>query len=128
MVDTNEIEGFNDVAVTDDEDPGKHTRIVPENAAKFIEVLREKVCLCQPCRIWLLGCNVGLGDIPEKLHDASQCTVYGPKGYIDQAKNPSNPVGLARSISTRKGDEYPPYPGAEARFGVYPPPPEKPKK
>jgi RHS repeat-associated protein len=128
MVDTNELEGFNDVAVTEGDDPEKYTRLVAENTQKFIEIVKGKACFCTPCKMYLLGCNVGLGDIAEKMHEATKCTIYAPKGYISQTRDPSNPWPLERSITIRREGDYTPYPGAEAKYGVFPPPPEKKKK
>jgi hypothetical protein len=101
-------------AVTEGDDPKKFTRLAADNAARFVDVIREGACFCKPCTIWLLGCNVGLGDIPQKVADASGCTVQAPKGNV--WANADNPA--ASEIRPSQ------FEGSERKFGVFRPPAE----
>jgi RHS repeat-associated protein len=54
------------------------------NAAQVGRDIKQKVKLCCTCRIYLSGCNTGLGSgtVPQELANATGCTVYGSKGYL----------------------------------------------
>jgi hypothetical protein len=100
-------------AVTEGDDPKKFTRLDEDNAARFVDVIREGACFCKPCTIWLLGCHVGLGGIPPKLVEASGCTVQAPKGEV--FANADNPA----ASEIRKSRDFD---GSERGFATFRPP------
>ena len=57
------------------------TAITPQNAKAVGEHLRNLVCLCKPCEIYLLSCHSGLGTIGQLLAVGSGCTVHAPNGF-----------------------------------------------
>ena len=114
------LEEFGENAVDDGKDPKAFTRITEKNATQFADVLKETICFCKPCIIWLLGCNVGLGDIPGDIAKETKCTVKAPKGYVGTMAIPNNPK-VAR-IQKTWGEKYPEHPGATGDFGTFKPP------
>jgi hypothetical protein len=115
---TRKLETYEDdlakTAVTEGDDPKKFTRLTADNAARFVDVIREGACFCKPCTVWLLGCNIGLAEIPQKVADASGCTVQAPKGQVwADADHP----GASRILKSQ-------FTGSEGKFGTFGPPAE----
>lgn len=90
-----------------------------ENAATFAS----NICFCKPCEIFLLGCNVGLGSLPQTLANESQCTVYAPKGYCvpNLAKPPSSIVFSEGGPSDEFPEGLPAHIGASNEMGEFTP-------
>ncbi|NCC60829.1 MAG: RHS repeat-associated core domain-containing protein [Verrucomicrobiae bacterium] len=72
------------------------------------------LCVCDPCYIYLLSCNVGLGDIGQSLANGSGCIVYAPSGYC--YPNRDEP-GNSKIVPEIPGEKV--YPGAGDRFNIF---------
>jgi RHS repeat-associated protein len=118
-------ETWNDPAVSAGMGTGGTSTVLDDPSAKpFGHSLVSRACFCSPCTIWLLGCNAGLGSMPQTLANATGCTVNAPQGYC--YPNARNPGGSKVVPSIPAGDPHhpgglPAYPGAGSGFGSYPP-------
>lgn len=61
-------------------DLDKANDLTINNAKAFVQGLKNKVCLCTPCEIYLLGCSIGLGQLDRILAKETNCTVWAPRG------------------------------------------------
>ena len=91
------------------------TDINPFNASRVGNRIKSALCLCKPCKIYLLSCHVGLGNIPQKLATATGCTVFAPKGFCHP--NLGDPIASPIQPTDPHYPNYNPI-GSCGRWGV----------
>jgi hypothetical protein len=94
------------------------TSITEYNAKRVGHHIKNLICLCKPCEIYILSCHVGLGGIGQNLANGSGCTVYAPNGFSHN--NYANPE---KSVITRTDPHHPNYdwPGSGDSFVKFEP-------
>jgi RHS repeat-associated protein len=91
------------------------TDINKVNATLVGKEIKDAVCLCTPCKIIILSCHVGLGDIPQMLASATGCKVFSPKGFC--ISNLGHPLQSVITATDPDNPNYNPV-GSCSKWGV----------